>query len=376
MRPFLSATSAISLGLGFVATTACSSGELGSGEPGDGDAQPDTMNWEDPGFGSGGLQTSAGGLAPVGGSTSASGGFGGGGDFGTGGTAAGGQGTGGQGTGGQGTGGEQQQCVINSPPSNFVETIEATWDEMTGELADQGAGARPVNASVLNFENTILDQIMETDGTLNYCVRYESTVTLSATNRDKLVAALERNVNEWFDKLEGQDCFPYSHIPVKVVGWAAMSRDTFAWEDGDHPGLMYIGDDSFENAPQCAQACGRFFHRQAGYQYPSCEGGRANHYDMSLWLTEGMNGGAGGDWGQRVGRGYFVGAIDQTTLHILSHEIGHGFGFPDYYNWSTWVPGVPAPPSIMVAGAQFQVTDWDAWMFRRTWSELKADRGW
>lgn len=323
------------------------------------------------GFASGGAATggaAAGGVAATGGGVGSGGGVATGGAFGgSGGASA----TGGAAAGGSGGG----ACVTTEPPAEFVETIEATWDEMTGQIAAQGSGARPPNASVLNFTNTILDQIMETGGTLNYCVRYESTVTMSAVQRDKLEAALERNVNEWIEKLDGVDCFPYDHVPVKVVGWAAMNRSTFGWPDGDHPGLLYIGDDTFENAPQCAQACGRFFNRQAGFQYPGCSGGRANHYDMSLWLTEGMNGGAGGDWGQRVGRGYFMNAIDQTTLHILSHEIGHGFGFPDYYNWSTWFPGLALPPSIMVAGAQNTVTAWDAWMFRRTWSELKADRG-
>lgn len=370
------------------------------------------MTYEDPGLGSGGLgsggsatggtTTGAGGLLQgsggvvggdgTGGASESSGGavepgsgggIGSGGSTSSGGASSGGASSGG-GTDGSGstssggsgnTGGDSGTCTISSPPSEFVETIEATWDEMTGALEGQGAGARPPNASVLNFNNTILDQIFENDGELSYCVRYESTVTLSATNRDKLEDALERNLNEWIEKLEGQDCFPYDHVPVKVVGWAAMNRATFDWSDGAHPGLMYIGDDSFEDAPQCSQACGRFFHREAGYQYPGCTGGRESHYDMSLWLTEGFQGGAGGDWGQRVGRSYFIGAIDQTTLHILSHEMGHGFGFPDYYNWSTWVPGVPAPHSIMVAGAAAEVTDWDTWMIRRLWSELKADRG-
>lgn len=375
--------------------------------------------WEDPGLGSGGVATGgsadgsggiapgSGGLAPgVGGDVSGAGGIpstggtsvtggtdGSGGevssggviDSGSGGVAASGgtsgdggaPAAGGAGSGGavSGSGGDAGTCTVATPPAEFVETIEATWDEMTGALEARGAGARPPNASVLSFENTILDQIFENDGELSYCVRYESTEVLSAANRDKLEAALERNINEWIDQLEGQDCFPYTRVPVKVVGWAAMNRATFNWADGEHPGLMYIGDDSHEDAPQCAQECGRFFHREAGYQYPGCSGGRANHYDMSLWLTEGFQGGAGGDWGQRVGRSYFTGAIDQPTLHILSHEMGHGFGFPDYYNWSTWVPGVAAPHSIMVAGAALEVTDWDTWMIRRLWSELKTDRG-
>ena len=52
--------------------------------------------------------------------------------------------------------------------------------------------------------------------------------------------------------------------------------------------------------------------------YNSCPGGAARHYDMSLWLTSGMNGGAGGDWGQRVGSEYFLSALDNP--HIWLHE--------------------------------------------------------
>jgi len=332
--------------------------------------------------GSGGAALGSGGAASSGGTASggavASGGASSGGAPASGGSGSGGEPASGgaPASGGTGSGGEPGTCETLDPPSEFVETLDATWAEMTGQLEGQGAGARGPNSSVLVFDNTILDQLFEADGELQFCVRYESDVVLSATNRDLLEEALERNLNEWFDQIEGYDCFPYDHVPVRVVGWAAMNRATFDWADSDHPGLMYIGDDSFEDAPQCSQDCGRFFHRQAGYQYPDCEGGRDNHYDMSLWLTEGFSGGAGGDWGQRVGRSYFIGAINQTTLHIVSHEMGHGLGFPDYYNWSTWVPGVPAPHTIMVAGAAAEVTDWDTWMTRRLWSELRADRGW
>lgn len=240
---------------------------------------------------------------------------------------------------------------------------------MTGGFAGK-AGARPVSASVTNFRNTILDQIMETGGTINYCVRYESNVSVSVAQRDKVEPAISRAINEWFSKLEGYDCWPHRQIPVKVVGWAVRDRSTLAWSDNSVP--VYVND-IFENAPQCAQTCGRFFNRQAGYQYPNCNGGRANHYDMSLWLTEGMgNGGAGGDWGQRIDRAYFMNGVDSEHLHILLHEIGHGFGFPDYYNWGVWAPGVPSPNAVMVAGRALLVTEWDGWMLRRTWSELKS----
>jgi len=41
---------------------------------------------------------------------------------------------------------------------------------------------------------------------------------------------------------------------------------------------------------------------------------------MSLWLTDGFSGGAGGDWGQRVGREYFMGAVTSDNIHIVLHE--------------------------------------------------------
>ena len=43
--------------------------------------------------------------------------------------------------------------------------------------------------------------------------------------------------------------------------------------------------------------------------------------DMSLWLTDGMGGGTGGDWGQRIGREYLFQEIDSDSIHILLHEI-------------------------------------------------------
>ncbi|NJR12657.1 hypothetical protein HC776_01910, partial [bacterium] len=42
--------------------------------------------------------------------------------------------------------------------------------------------------------------------------------------------------------------------------------------------------------------------------------------------------------------------MNAEHLHIWLHEFGHGFGFPDYYNWDAWAPGVASPNSVMVAG--------------------------
>jgi hypothetical protein len=272
-------------------------------------------------------------------------------------------------SGGSGGSGE---CDTTPPPADMLETIELTWKEMTGGFEGQ-QGARPVSAGVQNFKNTTLDRIMETGGTINYCVRWDSNATVSAQMRDQIAAALVRQANHWFAALIGYDCWPYGDIPVQVTGWAAYNRDLLQWSDDSVP--VYIGDIR-EDAPQCAEACGRFFHQQAGYTYPDCPGGAANHYDMSLWLTEGMSGGAGGDWGQRVGSEYFTNNVNADNIHIFLHEFGHGFGFPDYYDWNVWAPGVPAPACVMNAGAAAMVTEWDSWMLRYIWSQLKQLRGW
>lgn len=265
-------------------------------------------------------------------------------------------------------------------PTAHEETIDVTWQEMSGELEGRDH-ARSSALSILEYRNFIWDQIMETGGTLNFCVRYESSVSVSPTLRDQIEASIQRGIDQWVETLQDYDCWPHETVSTKIVGWAAMSRSTFQWEDGDHPGVMYIGDDSFEDAPQCAQACGRFFHREPGYTYPDCPGGRANHYDMSLWLTEGMGGGAGGDWGQRLGRANFTDAAASGSVsHIFIHEVGHGFGLPDYYdpNWNAWAPpGTPKPPSVMVVGSPgtSTVSDWDKWMMRHIWSNIRPRFG-
>lgn len=100
--------------------------------------------------------------------------------------------------------------------------------------------------------------------------------------------------------------------------------------------------------------------------YALCPGGASRRYDMSLWLTAGMGGGAGGDWGQRVGSEYFLGALDNP--HIWLHEFGHTLALDDFYDWTP--TGVIS--FIMKAGASTVVTDFDIWMMRDWWRHLAS----
>lgn len=166
----------------------------------------------------------------------------------------------------------------------------------------------------------------------------------------------------------GFDNFPFSNIEVKVVGWAVRDKNLL---QGSTSGLDIYTNKDAEGIPECAPVCGRMFN-QNDLSYKNCPGGADRHYDQSLWLTDGLGGGFGGDWGQRIGREYFMNAIDSANIHILLHEMGHTFGLDDFYDWT------PSGISnfIMLAGSAAQITDFDGWMLRNWWYELSRNRGW
>lgn len=190
---------------------------------------------------------------------------------------------------------------------------------------------------------------------------------MTETQRAQIAEAASRSYAKWFEWLYGFDNFPYTDIPVKITGWAV--RDTSLLQ-GSTAGLDVYTDTDSEGAPRCAPACGRFFNQNGDYS--RCPGGAARRYDQTLWLTDGFQGGAGGDWGSRVGREYFMDAISQEDIHIYLHEIGHTFGLDDFYDWTpTGIRNF-----IMLAGSSSVITDFDGWMLRNWWYELSRDRNW
>lgn len=240
-----------------------------------------------------------------------------------------------------------------NPPSNLVQPLDEVW-------------AHVEDTYNLNFRNFGWDQIMATGGTIDYCVRWDSQNTVNAQTRDAIEAKLQDQYDLWFDQMAGWSEFPFDQIEVNVVGWAARDRNLLQWSDDSVD--VYIGDIR-ENAPQCSEDCGRFFHQDGNYS--QCPGGETHHYDQSLWLTQGMGGGAGGDWGQRMGQEYFVNSLNSSQITIYLHELGHTFGLDDFYDWT---------PSgqccfIMLAGSSSTITEFDQWMLRDWWRHLKSRYG-
>ncbi|KAH6838678.1 hypothetical protein B0I37DRAFT_316781 [Chaetomium sp. MPI-CAGE-AT-0009] len=242
-----------------------------------------------------------------------------------------------------------------NPPSELVTPLRQVWDHQMSTYSDP-----------LGFRNYGYDQIMANKGYLNFCVRWESSQSVTAAQRAAVEVALQRSVKQWMDKLVGFDGFPYSSVPVKVVGWAVSSPSLL---QGATDGIdVYTTKDS-DGAPECDPRCGRFFHQDG--DYGSCPGGASRHYDQSLWLTEGFQGGAGGDWGQRIGRSYLMDNLNSDSIHILLHEIGHTFALDDFYDWTpTGVSNF-----IMNAGSSSVITEFDFWMMRDWWRNLKSRYG-
>jgi hypothetical protein len=246
-----------------------------------------------------------------------------------------------------------------TPPANLVRPIDEVWRHVESTYPN-----------LYGFRNYGWDQIMANRGSVNYCVRWDSNAPVSVSLRDQVHAALTRQFKKWMDvQLEngqGYNNWPYQNVPLKVVGWAVRNRNTLQWTDNSVD--IYVNNIN-ENAPQCAPECGRFFNQNGSY--PRCPGGVARHYDMSLWLTAGFGGGAGGDWGQRIGSEYYVNSLNNDNIHILLHEMGHSFGLDDFYDWTP--TGVCC--FLMKAGSAAQITEFDKWMFRDFWRHLKNRYG-
>ncbi|HEX4814309.1 MAG TPA: hypothetical protein VFV66_16310, partial [Nonomuraea sp.] len=186
-----------------------------------------------------------------------------------------------------------------NPPAHLVTALDEVWRHQESTYPN-----------LYGFRNYGWDQIMANRGSVDYCVRWDSSATVTAAQRDRIHAALARQFRKWMDVVAGHNGWPYADVPLRVVGWAVRDRAQLQWNDTSVD--VYVNDIR-ENAPQCAEACGRFFN-QSGY-YPKCPGGAAHHYDMSLWLTAGFAGGAGGDWGQRLGSEYYLNNLDADNIH-------------------------------------------------------------
>ncbi|KAI3394854.1 hypothetical protein diail_2140 [Diaporthe ilicicola] len=208
-----------------------------------------------------------------------------------------------------------------NPPSDLAQPLKEVWDHCEKTYA---------GGDLYSFKNYGWDQIMATKGVINYCVRWDSDEAVPASRRDVIALEVDAAYQKWFKWVYGWDNFPYTTITVKVVGWAVKDKSLL---QGSTDGLDIYTDVDADGIPQCAPECGRFFHTDGDYSL--CAAGEDRHYDQSIWLTPGFEGGAGGDWGQRVATELFMSGLNGgDMMRYILHEQGHSFGLDDFMDWT------------------------------------------
>lgn len=239
--------------------------------------------------------------------------------------------------------------------------------------------------------NTLFDQIIAGNGELHYVIRWQSYKTVTLEQRKQFEILVEKSINDWTDWLKDYEDWPYDHVTVKVVGWAVLDRnclldlqpDEVVYDnlisDYDSSGDTSNGIETIpDKLPSAPSELSRMEHfMDSSYVYPG------ERFDMYLWATQGFPsiGGCGGDWGQRLSDDAYLNMFSGTGLHVLEHELGHGFGMTDFYGGEGEADGFPPGgfpgngTSLMMAGSSMEITDFDGWMLRYFWSKIHDEEG-
>ncbi len=239
--------------------------------------------------------------------------------------------------------------------------------------------------------NTIFDQIVAGNGTLNFVVRWQSYKTITLEQRQQMETLIQDSIHGWTDWLSGWDGWEYGEVEVNIVGWAVLDRSVLEDLQPDevvYDDLIEYYDSTYDTSngyeeipdrlPSAPSELSRFDHfTDPDYVYPG------TRFDMYLWATQGFPaiGGCGGDWGQRLSDDAYLNMLDGTGIHVLEHEIGHGFGLTDFYGGEGESDGFPpggfpgGENSLMMAGSAVKITDFDGWMLRYVWSQIKDEEG-
>lgn len=262
-----------------------------------------------------------------------------------------------------------QNITLSDMPSEYKDSIE--WVYNNRILVEDSISRR----------NLIFDQIFAGNGSLNYVIRWQSDEPLTLSVRQQIKEMLNRQINNWNNYLAGYDEWPYDSIDVNITGWAVNDEaiiedpqpDEIIYTDTITDGLYESNQNIPELLPCAPSTLSRAEHfSDSSYSY---DGDYSNRFDMYLWGTSGFEGGAGGDWGQRVSDQYILQCLNDDEAHVIEHEMGHGFGLPDFYEEDDRPPMGFPDSTIMWAGNSQTLTDWDGWMLRYIWSQIKSESG-
>lgn len=278
---------------------------------------------------------------------------------------------------------------INDMPAEYRYAADWIWENrIVAERSTEGSA-------------TIFDQIIAGKGTINYVVKWQSYKPITLERRKQFEAMLSECINDWAGWLAGYENWPYDHIDVKIVGWAVLDENCLLdrqpdeivytnLTDYDSSGDTSNGYEEIPNkTPNAPNEISRLYHYEHrndpgfdAYNYP---GGLDKRFDMYMWAIQGFPaiGGCGGAWGQTLSDDAYINIVESGFgKHVLEHEMGHGFGWTDFYGEEGEPGGFPPggfpsqnKNSIMMAGSSQEITDFDGWMLRYMWTKIKDQQG-
>ncbi|KAK1943857.1 hypothetical protein P3T76_005253 [Phytophthora citrophthora] len=224
-----------------------------------------------------------------------------------------------------------------------------------------------MKSEVESYNNWILDHLVQNKGHIIYCIRWDSDKKLTKDIATKLQPMLMRQHAAWNHWLVGYNCWPYDEVKVNVVGIAVKDKYLLGWND-DSLGKVNVGDLDKDCSPQCPEVCYRGEDDYSG-KWSESSGCDGKPFDISLWPKE-RYGGIGTYWGQQVDIDDMLGNLDNKILDVLSHEMGHIFGLPDFFQ-------EPKPanfkPCLMDGLAATTVQATDGWVLRRVLDSKKPN---
>ena len=255
--------------------------------------------------------------------------------------------------------------TLEDMPSDLKPYVEFVWEKI---MSPSSSDAPNGEGSYIK-QNLILDQIYRNNGSINYCVRWQSSRQITLQERQAFAVLLSEIINDWAKHLIGYDGWPFNEIDVKIVAWATSDASLIldkqdnevVYTSYSHDGLSDSDAAIPAKLPNAPDECSSELHyTNKNYDYGDCR------FDMYAWVTDGWGfGGVGGDWGQRTSYDQWIG-----MRHMILHEVGHGLSLPDFYEeWKTPDLGSgifgSTIKSIMIAGNSTVITDWDKWKIGR-----------
>ena len=110
-----------------------------------------------------------------------------------------------------------------TPPARYAGPLAQVWQRQEQTYN---------NGNLYGFRNYGWDQLMANGGSINYCVRWDSRAHVTAAQRDQIHAALQRQYQKWMNQMldngRGWHNWPYTTVPVRVVGWRCATAPSWS----------------------------------------------------------------------------------------------------------------------------------------------------